>query len=152
MPSLDYLTVWNNAVQQQKIAQHLLEVTFPLSKDPKMLLGVVYNLSGSVNLLLDSLLLSEGILPPPELPSKISKLKLSPKAELLTSDEIKLIYLLQEIKDSHRASPMEFQRDKKLVICDKDYSMKVIALQDIKSYNQQVESLLQRLTLVIKRK
>jgi hypothetical protein len=148
----NYLTAWNNAVQQQKIAKHLLEVTFPLSKDPKLLLGVIYNLAGSVNYLLEALLLNEGILPPPELPARISKLKLSPKANILTPEEIKLIYLLQGIKESHQSSPVEFQRNKRWVICDKNYLMKILTIAEVKNCDLRVESLLQRLNSIIKRK
>lgn len=152
MPS-DYLTAWNNAQQQQHIARHLLEVTFPLSKDPKILLGVVYNLSSASNYALDALLLSEGILPKPELNQKISDLKLRSKhPSLLSSEEIKFLYSLQDIEKSHQKSPMEFQRDKKLVICDSNYGMKIISPSEVRSQVKQIESLLQQISVIIKRK
>lgn len=149
----NHQTAWNNALQQQKIAAHLLGVTFPLSKDPKLLLGVIYNLCGATEYALEALLLSEGIVVGEGLQSNLTALKLkSGQGSKITLEDIKFMHLLQEIKDKHKLSPMEFQRRKNLVICSKEYRLQILSVPEIKKYLQQSEELLQRLNSVINRK
>ncbi|MEK6938974.1 MAG: hypothetical protein AABX04_08100 [Nanoarchaeota archaeon] len=151
--SSDYHLAWNNAIQQQRIAAHLLEVTFPLSKDPKLLLGVIYNLCGALEYALDALLLSEGITAGEGFQSKLTALKIkSSQGSKITLEDIKFMHWLQEIKVKHKQSPMEFQRGKNLVICSAEYQMQVLSVLEIKKYLKQSEELLQRLNGVINRK
>lgn len=153
MLSPKYQTAWNNARQQQRIAAHLLEVTFPLSKDPRLLLGVIYNLCGALEYALESLLLSEGIIPGEGFQSKLTALKLkSGHGNKITLEDIKFIRLLQEIKAKHQKSLVEFQRGKNLVICNGEYQMQVLSISEIKKYLKQSEELLQRLNTIINRK
>jgi len=149
----DYLASWNHALQQQHTAEHLLEVTFPLSKDPKLLLGIIYNLSSSIHLALDALFLKEGIIPKPELNQKISDLKMKSKHYgEISSEEIKFMLKIEEIKESHQNSPVEFKRNKKLVICDKEYGMQVLTVSEVKEHLQQLKSFLNHIHIIIERK
>ena len=45
--------------------------------------------------------------------------------------------MIRDIKEvilQHRKSPIEFSRKDKFVICDGDYKMKVVSINDIKEY------------------
>ncbi len=51
--------------------------------------------------------------------------------------EKKYVELIRQIKDmivQHRQSPIEFTRKDKLVICNGDYKMKTISVNDIQGY------------------
>ena len=43
---------------------------------------------------------------------------------------------LKEIIELHKKSPMAFQRGNKFVICNKDYMLKTLSINDIRDYLQ----------------
>ena len=153
----DYLVHRDKSLQQYEIAFHLLQVTFPLVKDPKLLIGIINNLFASLEHSLDTILNYEKQLMLVSTCSGdfTSKFNLFRSKSVLRNkipaDYVNLIIDLREILEMHKKSPMEFQRGNRLVICTKDYRLKMISLKDIKSYLDRTKSFLNLVDFIIKR-
>ena len=136
----DILTAKDNATQKYEGARHLLNVTFPMIKDPKLLLGVINNLSASLESSMDAILAYERLLRlvPVYNNNYESKFNLfrmkSIRRNNIPPAAIHLMSELRYIIDLHKKSPMEFQRGNRFVICNKDYQLKVISIKDLQQY------------------
>jgi hypothetical protein len=131
------LISFNKALKQYDMAHHLLHVTFPLVQDQKLLLGIIQNLSSSMELALEALLEHEN-----EAKSTVNSNVIIAKSKFsqkhgLNPGHFDLITELKEIVQLHRQSPMEFQRGNRFVICEANYRMRVISAKDIQEYIQQ---------------
>lgn len=121
-------------------ARHLLQVTYPLVKDPKLLLGVVSNLFQAYDLALTQLLQRERELLriPPYTDQFQSKLNVYrhriAKLHHLPDTHAQLISTLNHILTLHKESLIEFQRGDKFIICDDNYHIKAISAGDLKKY------------------
>lgn len=148
MPA-EYITVQDKALQQYDAASHLLNVTFPLVKDPKLLLGVMHNIFNALELSMNAILVYERelqLLPPyqPYFQSRYNlfRYKSVPRNKI-PAEIVNLIGELKEILDLQQKSPMEFQRGNKLVICSSNYHLlKSISLKELKVYLQQTRQFL----------
>jgi len=136
------------AIQQYDAAFHLLNVTFPLVRDPKLLIGVINNIFSSLEYSMDTILEHERQLKlvPPYPENFQSKLNIfryrSMKRNNVPNPIVNLMMELRELLDLHKRSPMEFQRGNRFVICSKDYRLKVISIKEIREYlNQNKEFL-----------
>lgn len=140
--STDFLKAKEYATQKYEGARHLLNVTFPTVKDPKLLLGVIDNLVESFNYSIDAILTYERLLRvvPIYTNDQKSKFRLF-QQKSVPRNKIPLRYIslyqeLKEVLDLHKKSPMAFQRGNKFVICNKDYMLKTLSLNDIRDYLQ----------------
>ncbi len=130
--------IMDQALQQYNIAQHLLKVTFPLIKDPKLLIGINQNIFSSMNLVTDSILLSErqlGVIPvySKTFPGKFNTFQLkSVKRNKIPIKITKLVQELYELLEEHKKSPIEFKRGKQYIICDNKYKMNILSPKIIK--------------------
>ncbi len=120
------------------LADHILTQTYPLLKDPKLLLSVVENIflayANSIGALLHYERLFKRIPSFQEdFNSKIVMFRnrCAEKYDIKQED----INIIREIKDiivQHRKSPVEFAREDRFVICSDDYSMKTIKVEELK--------------------
>ena len=136
----DYRSSRTKAVQMYDAAFHLLKVTFPMVKDPKLLIGVVSNISTSMEHSMDTILAFE------------RQLKLVPiygntfqnKFNLFRSKSVRrnnvpmpvilAMMEMREMLEAHKKSPIEFQRGNRFVICNQDYQMNFVSLGKIQEY------------------
>ena len=145
----EVLTAREKAIQQYESARHLLQITFPLVKDPKLLLGVVHNVSASLEYSMNAILAYERILRLVPIygstfQSKFNVFRLkSIRRNNIPQETIQLITELRKILDLHKKSPIEFQRGNRFVICNKDYQLKVISIKEIQKYLEQTKEMLQ---------
>src|SRR3989344_7866280 len=136
----DYLSYRTKALQQYEIAYHLLNVTFPLVKDPKLLVGVMQNIFNSLEFGVEAILDYEkqlGLVPDYhfKMQSKLDLFKLkSAKRHNIPQPLIDVIFYLHNALEMHKKSPMAFQRGNKFVVCTHDYQMQTISIDDIKDY------------------
>ncbi|MFA6461464.1 MAG: hypothetical protein WCV90_04295 [Candidatus Woesearchaeota archaeon] len=137
------------AWQQHRIAEHLLTVTYPLTKDTKLLMGIIYNLCGSLDYALDSLLQKAKLSPESNWRRKLLTLKMN---KLVSEPHSKFIAQVQEAKALHRACPTEFVRGDRIVMCSKDYQLKTITPKEIKEWASKTASFLTAAETVINRK
>lgn len=141
----------DRALQHYEGAFHLLHVTFPLAKDPKLLLGVVHNIFKSLEASVDAILEYERqlqLVPRYEdhFQSKFTTFRYrSMKRNKIAPEHAQLMELLHEILELHSRSPMVFQRGNRLVICSKDYQLQIISLQDLKKYLSQAKEFLEQM-------
>ncbi len=155
MPA-DYLAAKAKAKQQYDAAFHLLKVTFPLVKDPKLLLGVVHNLFASMEATMDAILAYERQLRyipsyQEDFQSRFNLFRLRClKRNNIPTEYPMLMQELQEILALHKKSPMEFQRGNSLVICDRNYLLKTISLRELQQYVEQAKGFLDTTERIIR--
>ena len=130
----------DKAMQKIKVADHMLFMTYPLVKDPKLLLAIVENIFASLDFGMSALLQHERLfkrIPPyhDTFPSRfdIFKSKMIPRYKLSPS-HAKLINDVRTIISEHKKSPVEFARKDKFVICSPSYSIKTIDINMVKKY------------------
>lgn len=139
MPT-DYPLAKEKARQQYDAAFHLLNVTYPLVQDQKMLIGIVHNLFSSLESSMDAILAYERqlrLIPayPENFQSKFNLFRLkSVRRNQIPPQFVNLLKELNEMIRLHKESPMEFQRGSKFVICNGSYRMKSITVADLKSH------------------
>jgi hypothetical protein len=129
-----------NAKKKIGIADHMLTQTYPLVQDPKLLLSVLENVFLALTNSVGSVLYYERLFKriPPFQENFDSKYNIF-RARIVNRYNIdkKYVDILKDIKEmllQHRKSQMEFTRKDKLVICDEEYRMKTLSINDIKEY------------------
>ena len=140
--STDFLKAKEYSTQKYEGARHLLNVTFPTVKDPKLLIGVIDNLVESFKYSMDAILTYERLLrlvpiynEDPRSKFNLFRQKSVPRNKIPT--RYMVLYMeLKEIIELHKKSPMAFQRGNKFVICNKDYMLKTLSINDIRDYLQ----------------
>ena len=151
----NYLDSLKRARRNIHIADHMLTQTYPLVKDPKLLIAVMDNIFLAMSNGMDSLLFYERELKriPPfhnSFASKfdILKLKLAGRHEI----DNKNLMLMQDIKNMislHKESPVEFSRKDKFVICSEEYDLTSISLDQMKSFINQARKFLNKVNQII---
>jgi hypothetical protein len=135
----DLIIAKEKARQQYDSAFHLLNVTFPLVKDPKLLMGIIYNIFSSMEYSMDAILNYEKQLRLVPQHSNVFQSKFnifrlkSVRRNNIPGRIITQMMEVKELIELHKQSPTEFQRGNRFVICTKDYRMKVISLKDIRN-------------------
>ncbi len=131
-----------------QVADHILNVTYPLIKDTKLLLGVTDNLFLALNNAISSILHHERIfkLVPLfedtfESKFNIFRYKCVPRYKI-DQEYMNLIQDLQEIIHLHKKSPIEFKRKDRFIICNKNYQMRGITTNQLKTYLQKTKEFL----------
>ncbi|MCF7861991.1 hypothetical protein K9M79_07155 [Candidatus Woesearchaeota archaeon] len=122
------------------VADHMLSVTFPLVKDPKMLVAILENIFIALSSSVASVLYLHRkykMIPPfhdtfeSKYNSFVTYIKPTYKIDL------EYVRLIQDIKDiliERKSSPMEFSRKDSFVICSDKYHMRRISTGQIKNF------------------
>jgi phage regulator Rha-like protein len=123
-----------------QIADHMLTMTYPMVKDPKLLLAVMENIFLALTNSVGSLLHYERIYKrvPPFQDTFVSKFNVfkqkCAKRLNIDNETILMIHEIKEIILQHKKSPVEFTRNNSFIICSEDYRMKTITLEKMKNY------------------
>jgi hypothetical protein len=126
------------AKKRISVADHLLYVTYPLVKDPKLLLAVIENIFLAYTNSIASLLYFERLLKriPPFQENFDSKFMIFKETCVLKYNIDKsYIVDIQDLKNiiiAHRKSPVEFARKDRFVICSDNYKLKTISVDELK--------------------
>lgn len=119
-------------------ADHLLTMTYPLVKDPKLLTAVLDNIWLSLQKSLDALLLAKRErkeIPPyqddPESKLNMLKLRVVNMHEPL-KEFADFIFEIKLLKSEIKKAPIEIKKNDDLVICDKNYEVKKLKAEDLK--------------------
>lgn len=137
------------ALKYYQVADHLLNVTYPLVKDTKLLVGVTENIFLSLISIMSALLYQEKN--QKQLPffedNFSSKFNLF-KSQCLSRHHIPLSYaaLIQELKELillHRSSPIEFRRNDRFIICTNNYKVQAITYYQLKDYLKKTKEFLE---------
>lgn len=153
----EYQKLFIEGTKKVDVADYLLTQTYPLLKEPKLLLSVVNNLSKGCELIMDSVLCFERLykrIPPYtnnfEQKTHVFKEKIV-KRYSLNTEIINTIQDLSEIITKHNKSPIEFSRNDKFVICSPDYEMKTISVDKIKRYINSIKLLINNSNKILKK-
>lgn len=131
---------FQSSVDSLKAASHMLHVTYPLVKDPRLFVGIMENLDKSLREALNSLLYYERmykrINPYPD--DFNSKLEVFKKIVSIRYDFDKslpdFIFDISQIVINRKKAPVEFSRKEDFVICDSSYRTKILKPEEIKEY------------------
>jgi hypothetical protein len=120
------------------LADHILTQTYPLLKDPKLLLAAIENIFLAYTNSISSLLYYERLFK--RIPNfqdtyeskfRIFEERCSFKYHI-KEENINIIKEIKNIILQHRKSPIEFTREDQFIICSNDYSMKTIKYKQLK--------------------
>lgn len=155
MPLPHYKESRTKAVQQYDAAWHLLNVTFPLTNDPHLLMGIIHNIFQSLEHAVDAIIAYEQqlkIIPSCEndFESKFNLFRLKVLHRNNLPPEIsRLILDLRETIRLQKSCPTEFRRRDQLVLATKDFQMKTVNLAQIKTYLEQNKQFLKTIDQII---
>lgn len=155
--SPSYLCAKEKAYQQYDIAAHLMQVTFPMTKDNKLFLGIAHNLFNSVESAMTAILQYERDLRlvsgfnEVDFQSKFNTFRdRSVRRNKIPSSAVSLIQELREIVELHQKSPMVFQRGTSVVICDRQYELKSLTVRNIAQYLNQTKEFLGQMEQIMR--
>tara|TARA_Y100000310_G_C20662499_1_gene805551 strand:- start:1410 stop:1898 length:489 start_codon:yes stop_codon:yes gene_type:complete len=136
------------ANQKYDAAFFLMHTTYPVVKDPKLLIGIIHNLTETIESAIDSALSYERLLRliPPYPDNPQFKFNLF-REKTMRRNKIPPIYAtllmdLKELIELQKKCPVEFQRGNRYILCNKNYQIKSISLKSIKGYLQQTKEFL----------
>ncbi len=130
----------DKAKRSLAVADHMAHVTFKLFNDPKILLAILENLNIALESSMNALLIHErekknihAFADNFEHRYKIFKDQVAPRHGI-EDLHLKLIRDVRGVMQSHKKSPVEFVRNDRFVICNDDYDMKTLSVDQIKQY------------------
>lgn len=145
----------NKANEKLKLADHMLTQTYPLIKDPKLLVAVIENIFLALTNGMASVLYYERTFK--NIPQfvdnfenkfKLFKEKCVPKYNL-SNGYTDLIAEIKEAVLAHRKSPIEFARKNNFVICSDNYKLKTITIEQIKKHIDLTKTFLKETSLIV---
>jgi hypothetical protein len=136
----EFQVLRDKALQKIRIADHMLFMTYPVVKDPKLLLAIIDNIFVSLDSGVSALLHYERLfkkIPPfnDSYPSRLEmfRSRMMPKYSF-SRNQLNLVTDVKSILSEHKNSPVSFIRKDKFVICSPSYSMKTIDINLVKKY------------------
>ena len=133
----EFKNLFNKSKQNLKSADHILSMTYPLIKDPKLLVEVIENLNLAIDNSMSSLLSYQRLFK--RIP--IYADSFDEKFEIFKRFHTKFGYenvvcenilLIKHIHSLHKNTPAEFSRKDKFVICSQDYKVNELTEKDLK--------------------
>ena len=143
------------AEKKLKLADHILTMTYPMVKDPRLLLSSIENLFLAFTYGMSSLLYYEQLFKRiPQFPDNFAgKFEMfrdeCSKRYNIDSEHLKIIQDIKEIIVSHKKSPMEFSRNDSLIICNGNYRMKTISANMIHNYVQKAKLFIKNISTIV---
>lgn len=131
---------WQAAEQKLKVADHILTMTYPLVKDPKLLLNVAMNIVECMEFALSSVLEFERLFKriPPYQEDLNEKIELFEnyvvKKHSMPGKYRETLLGLKEFIASHKDATVEFIRKDKMVVADEDYRLMSISPVEIQKH------------------
>ncbi|MBT3836042.1 hypothetical protein HOD05_02120 [Candidatus Woesearchaeota archaeon] len=144
------------AQQHFDAAHHFLHNTYPLLKDPKLLLGIFSNISKSLEASMEAILLhgranhyipafGDNFTHKWHAFSKYAVPKHHIAGEFTT-----MVMDLNRIRDLHDKSPVEFPRGEKLVICNEEYDITTLSAKEAHLSLNKARELLEKTEEILK--
>jgi len=150
-----YQELRKTAEEKLHIADHMLTQTYPLIKDPKLLMAIIENLFLALTNALGSVLYYERHFKniPPFQDNFSSKLNMfilrCIEKHNINKDYPTHIQDIKEIIVQHRKSPVEFTRKDSFIICSEDYNMRSISLGQITDYLKKTKLFIQEASNIV---
>ncbi len=138
-----------------RAADHLLYITYPVVNDKKLFISIVDNLYkaniNAMNAILQYERLYKRVAPYPEIfEHKMDLLKTGIAERYhLQREYIVLLEDLKKITEARKASPIEFQRQDKYIICSPNYRMETLTIEKLKNYLFQSKLFVEKIAKII---
>ena len=138
----------DEAKKKIRVADHMLTMTYPLVKDPKLLIAVLENTHASMDASIQAALQHERnkknihAYPNSEqgrfntYQQQIARNYQTPKELLRTIQDVK------ETIQEHKQSPIEFRRKESFVICDESYKIRTLNEETLKKHIKAAKTLI----------
>lgn len=127
------------AKKSLQLADYLLIGTYPLVKDPKVLLGVLTNLHNAYkNTIMYSL--SKKMVPLKTEKGQLEQFMYQFES-LISKEELQSIKTVYDLFEEHKVSSVEFARKQKLVICDNHYELHALSFEILKKHLQHAKTI-----------
>jgi hypothetical protein len=145
-----------NAAKNYRMADHMLNVTYPLIKDTKLLLGITDNLFLTLNQAMSSILHHERLfkLVPAfgdNFESKFHTLHQKRSRYKIDQEYFNIMLELKEIIQLHKKSPIEFRKKDRFIICTNNYKVKTITANQLKIYSKKTKEFLHLMNKITSR-
>lgn len=115
-----------------QLAEHMLISTYPLVKDQRLLLGIAGDIFSALSSGIEAFMLNKKKAGGNDFDSLFESFRGCAKG--INDDEFNLVVSINNIVKQHKASPVEFARKEKYVICDENYNCSEISPQSMKNY------------------
>ena len=143
------------ARKKLQLADHILNMTYPVVKDSRLLLSSVENLFLAFSYGMGSILYYDRtfkrIQPFPD--NFASKFEIfrekCAKRYNIPDEHLKIIKDLGEIIVAHKKSPVEFSRKENFVICGDDYRIRSISSNEVKNYIEKAKLFIKDVTTIV---
>lgn len=136
-------------------ADHLAYVTYPMVKEPKLIITIITHINNALQQAMQALLVYEKLYKrisyiPEDFMTRIYILRQSIFPRYNMHDYSKLILELRNILNSHKSSNMEFIRRDKYFIYSNSYSnVASINMNNIKDYLSKTRSFVDNVSLIL---
>ena len=150
-----YEELMNLALKKIQIADHMLTMTYPMIKDPKLPLAVMENIFLALTNSIGALLYYETMYKrvPPFQDTFVSKFNVfKEKCIIRYNINQEYVMMVQDIKDiimQYKKSPVEFTRNDSFIICSDNYHIKTISLDKMKTYILKSKSFIHNINGII---
>ena len=135
------------AKQNIKVADHMITMSYPMFKDPKILVSAIKTLTKASENAISSILEYEKLFKRVpvyhdsfDVKISIFKQKVVPMYGLSKNHE-RLLKTLVDLSDAHKESAVEFPRKDKFVMCSDTYEMRTITVSDLKALIKDAKAL-----------
>jgi hypothetical protein len=131
------------AVQQYDAAFHLLKVTYPLLKDPKLFMGIVANIMQSYEAAIDAILAYERQLQlVPSYGTRFIEKFNTFRSKSATRNKVEKVHVqtierLQEMLQKHKESPIDFAKKGRMVLTGHEYAIQVVGEKELQEFLDQ---------------
>jgi hypothetical protein len=126
------------AARKLRVADHMLTMTYPLVKDPKLLIAVLENVYQGMDATMGSMLLRERQAKRIPLYSDSAEGRLMAfrkhLGQKVPGTVLRTISEIRETIHEHKKSPVEFSRAGKFVICSEGYRVRTLSSDDLKRH------------------
>lgn len=116
-----------------QVADHMLTMTYPLVKDPKLLIAVLNNLVQSMDLSMQRTLRQEGIPHTDDTRLTAYKRYIARKRGV-PQETLRAYEEMTATLTEHDKSPVAFRRNEKFVICNEGYKLRTLTPETTKKF------------------
>ena len=141
----------DKAQRSLKVAGHMIEKTYPMVNDPKLILAVAGDIYSAVLSSMTAIVLKEGEVVTADFQSRFDSFRKLAPDHGFTSDDNVLIEKLDRIITAHRESPVVFPRKDQFVICGDKYDCMKISIDEMKNYLFNATLFVEKADIVVKK-
>lgn len=128
------------SLRHLRAADYILNYTYPVVEDPKLLLGVLENILKSLTASVYSIVSYERLfrrLPPYaenfDSQYNLFRIRIMPRYKI-DKTHTAFIDKVKEIIKKHKTSPIEFKRKDKFVICSEGWKVETLGIQQLRDF------------------